>query len=578
MNQKYSPFQDPDSQWNSQFPSYASPGALLTIAASLVYMGDSLTLGYENGEEKTENSFAIVREGADFDGIETGEDFYDRFCDPDAANTTATPPGGGTKSAESELERDAVVSVEFPTPIVRDSGANETFGYFLNGGEAYDDVAVLSVSSFAGTGVGGLQYLTNFQDVIAAFLERSRRAGKRRLVVDLSANGGGFVIAGFELFAQLFPDIERFGAENIRLSDSLADIAAVFEKALQPDFQPQNLGEVRALQAFAQSPVTSNLIPGAVFTPGDEPFDSVEDVVVPPVELHGDRFTAYLHTPLDMPAVDFNMTGTGDRANPPPAVFRPEDIVLLTDGTCGSTCTIFSYLMILQAGVKTVSMGGRPRAGPMQAIAGVEGAQVFYFEDISAAASAALDLAPGVGQEGVLTAADDLEALADGYAIRRAADPALAGSVNGKNAFGMADASTPLQFLYEPANCRFFATADMLGGAEAAWRRAVDATWTDPAQFCAPGSRKPLEDEEERRTLDPLFDTARDAATTTTDGTGPAGGAPNDPNVVSVSGDGNVPDNEEADSGAVGIFMAAKQSGHTAVVAALATALWLWVG
>ena len=575
VNLKYSSFQDPDSQWNSQFPSYANPGALLSIAASLVYMGDSLTLGYENGEERTEDSLAIVQSGADFDGVETGEDFYDRFCDPDAANATTTQPGAGS-AVGSELERDAVVPVEFPAPVVQDSGANETFGYFLSGGAAYDDVAVLSVSSFAGTGVGGVEYLTNFQEVVAAFLERSRRAGKRRLVVDLSANGGGFVVAGFELFAQLFPDIERFGAENIRLSGSLADIARVFEGVLSPDFQPQTLDELRGVQALAQSPIASNLVPGAVFTPRDEPFASVGDVVAP-VELRGDRFTAYLHTPLDMPAADFNLTGTGDRADPPPAVFRPEDVVLLTDGTCGSTCTIFSYLMILQAGVKTVTMGGRPRAGPMQAIAGVEGAQVFNMVDIAAAASAALGLAAGVGAEEELGARDELEALAAGYAVRRAADPAFAGSVNGKNAFAMADARTPLQFLYEPANCRFFATREMLAAPEAAWRRAVDATWSDPARFCVAGSRKPLDDDDEVRTLDPLFDAAGDTTETTTDNADQDGGAPDDRNVVSVAGDGDAPDEEDATSGAVGTLTRIAGSRRMAAGAAFATAMWLWI-
>lgn len=195
LNAKYSSFQDPDSQWNSQFPAYANPGALLAIAASLEYMGDNLTLTYENGEKETEPSFAIVRDGINFDGIESGEDFYSRFCDPDAEVTTAA-------SNSKAEEKETVDSVVYPSPVVRDSGANETFGFFLDG-DNYDDVAILSVSSFSGEGVGGVEYLNNFQEVVASFLEQSREAGKKRLVVDLSANGGGFVVAGFELFAQV---------------------------------------------------------------------------------------------------------------------------------------------------------------------------------------------------------------------------------------------------------------------------------------------------------------------------------------------------------------------------------------
>lgn len=201
MNAKYSSFQDPDSQWNSQFPNYANPSALLSIAASLEYMGDNLTLTYENGEEKTQPSFAIVRDGAGFDGIESGEDFYNKFCNPDSTEGTTDAATASASSSRAE-EKDSVDEVVFPEPVVKDSGANDTLGFFLTE-PGYDDVAVLSVSSFAGEGVGALEYLTNFQQVVESFLGKSKQAGKKRLIVDLSANGGGFVVSGFELFAQV---------------------------------------------------------------------------------------------------------------------------------------------------------------------------------------------------------------------------------------------------------------------------------------------------------------------------------------------------------------------------------------
>lgn len=61
--------------------------------------------------------------------------------------------------------------------------------------------------------------------------------------------------------------------------------------------------------------------------------------------------------------------------------------------------------------------------------------------------------------------------------------------MNGKNAFVRSDAETPLQFLYQPANCRFFYTPEMVHGPELVWKRTVDATWTDPVMFCVEGSR-----------------------------------------------------------------------------------------
>ncbi|RYP56353.1 hypothetical protein DL770_010839 [Monosporascus sp. CRB-9-2] len=556
MSLKFSSFQDPDSQWNSQFPTYADPEAVLVVAGSLAYQGESLTFTYENGDEKTEANFAVIRDGIDFDGVNSGEDFYDRFCNPDSApaTTSAVPEETSTTSP-----------AVYPRPVVSDSGANETSGYFLDGTD-YDDVAVLAVSSFAGEGVEGLEYLTNFQEVVASFLEQSRRAEKKRLVVDLTANGGGLVIAGLELFAQLFPDIEQFGANNLRLADSLVDIARIIE-AIPADSVPNSQDEFLALQTLAQGSIISNVLPRGVFTPGGQRFRTVEDILGP-VSLQSDLFTAYQNTPLNTPSTDFNLTGSGDRSNPPPAVFAPKDVVLLTDGTCGSTCTIFSYLMILEAGVKTVTVGGRPRAGPMQAIAGVEGAQVFFFKDIAAAATAALILAPAERQAEL--AAGQLGTLAQGYAIRRAADPANAGAVNGKNAFGRADARTPFQFIHEPANCRFFYTAEMLDRPELVWRRAVDATWTDPEGFCAEGSRVPAKGS---RAPDPLFRlNANDSGAGLTGQPGDSSSDATDSASVAGGSSGDT----DSDSAAKGAFKGG-QGYRALVVASLTTAIWFWI-
>lgn len=184
------------------------------------------------------------------------------------------------------------------------------------------------------------------------------------------------------------------------------------------------------------------------------------------------------------------MTGTGNRATVAAAAFPPENVVILTDGTCGSTCTLFSYLAIMQNNVKTVSVGGRPVTGPMQSMGGVEGAQVFDLEDIQRAAAASIFLATPDQQAKMRQG--DTGIIAEGYALVRAATPGSAGAVNGKNAFSHTDAQTPLQFLNQPANCKFFYTKDMILGPEATWKRAVDAGFNNPNQFCVDGSQAPL--------------------------------------------------------------------------------------
>lgn len=56
--------------------------------------------------------------------------------------------------------------------------------------------------------------------------------------------------------------------------------------------------------------------------------------------------------------------------------FKAEDIVIVYDGYCASTCTIFSELMRQQGGVKTIALGGRPNKDIIQAVGGVKGTNV----------------------------------------------------------------------------------------------------------------------------------------------------------------------------------------------------------
>ncbi|KAF9871421.1 peptidase S41 family protein [Colletotrichum karsti] len=497
LNLKFSGYQDPDSQWNSGFKFYASNESALTVAASLAFQGPKVTITYDDGTERSEDSFAIIRTGANFTGINSGEDFYKKFCNPDSQ-----PKGNGTKpdapKTSSPPPPPQPTIQGYPWPVVRDSGANTTSGYFLNG-TGYDDVAVLAVSSFAPPdAIDSVEYLTNFQNTVAKFLEESKKAGKKKLVIDVAANGGGFVVAGYELFAQLFPDVNRFQANNLRLSDSMSMMSRL-ANAIPANFTPSSPEEQGAIDALQQSAVITNLLPGQVFTPDEQAFTSVDQILAP-VSLNGDTFTAYQEAPLNQTDPSFNLTGVGSKANPPPRVFQPENVLLFTDGTCGSTCTLFSYLMILQMGIKTAVIGGRPQTGIMQSIAGVEGAQVFSFNDLTSDAKAIVALTPKDKKEEVMKS--DVGELARGYAIKRSTTPKSAGAVNGKNAFSMFDARTPLQFLWEPANCRIFYTREMLSKPEKAWQRAVDATWGNPQQFCVANSVTPVT---KNNTMDPFF-------------------------------------------------------------------------
>ncbi|KAI1107423.1 hypothetical protein F4804DRAFT_352294 [Jackrogersella minutella] len=474
---QFSYSQDIDAQWNSQFITYTNlAGAGDPLAFGRIFIAPNVTLTFEDGLSKSKQTWATLQENVDFSNISTGDDFYDRFCNPAIASNSTKP----------DVTRRATPKNGFPIPFVQEREEGTMKGFFLNG-TGFEDVAVLSLSAFEDN--NNTRYLSNFQNAVQIFLNQSRTTGKQKLVIDLTKNGGGLVMAGFELFAQLFPGVNPFNANNMRLSDSLANTSQILA-ALPLQQQP----------AYArESIVLSSLLLANLSNPQGDKFSSVNDFLKP-VTLQGDKFTAYFKQLLNDPS--FTLTGTGNRSNPPPALFKPENVVLLTDGYCGSTCTIFSYLMLFQMNVKTVSVGGRPRSGPMQSIGGTEGSQSLSFSDISGTSTVILGAVtdPKISQQ---LQGSELDVLAQGYAVKRASSPDLAG-INFQNAFAPYDSQTPLQFLYEAANCRFFYTPQMITSAELAWKYAVNATWTDPATYCVEGSIVPVNTS---KAVDPAFQT-----------------------------------------------------------------------
>lgn len=96
-----------------------------------------------------------------------------------------------------------MVAPGYPTPIEITDDAVVS-GYYLNG-TGYSDVAVISLLAFES------ESFSEFQAVAQKFFADAVRDGKTKLVVDLSANGGGYILQGYDLFRQLFPNIVQDG-------------------------------------------------------------------------------------------------------------------------------------------------------------------------------------------------------------------------------------------------------------------------------------------------------------------------------------------------------------------------------
>lgn len=124
------------------------------------------------------------------------------------------------------------------------------------------------------------------------------------------------------------------------------------------------------------------------------------------------------------------------------------------------------------AGVRTVAVGGRPPSGPMQAAAGTRGAASYDAATLDrdfAVASAISDKAAAA-----LPARNESSFYYTyaGFNLRDQMRP---------------DGTTPLQFLYEAANCRIYFTLANVYNYTRLWQDAASAIWNDTS-LCVVGS------------------------------------------------------------------------------------------
>lgn len=177
-----------------------------------------------------------------------------------------------------------------------------------------------------------------------------------------------------------------------------------------------------------------------------------------------------------------NITGYGPLANiSGPPKFKPENIVIVTDGYCASTCTIFTEFLTQQAGIKTIAMGGRSTKDAIQAVGGVKGVNNYQFGYIQQAAQNAIRWNPAVNESILAGYKNDLP-------FYRAASGAAPG-VNVRDGLRQNDTDgIALQFKYEEADCRLYYTPEMTVDITSLWKAAADAQWGQGGKCVAGGN------------------------------------------------------------------------------------------
>ncbi|GAB1728181.1 hypothetical protein NU195Hw_g6128t1 [Hortaea werneckii] len=500
---EYGSLQDPDALWNNMFYLLAqvSLGPTGTGAGTFagggrgrwVYPGPCTTLGFENGTTLTIDNFAKVQ--VPFDGITSGEDLYRTYFTPDPedlgdaeslATMTSSSSSVASSTSSSATSTSTIPAPGYPTPLVREKN-NLNSGYFLEG-EDYNDVAVLSVPSF----VGSVEDERAFQAVNTYTINQAVAQNKSKLIIDVSANGGGTILQGYDLFKQLFPHILPYGATRFRAHEALDLIGQ--EVSHFSGLVPRSLKANETVRDWVSTVFNYRTDTDVNY----EPFESWAEKFGP--HAYGpapDNFTSLIRWNLSDVLTPENSGGIAvsgylNRSNITSQPFRAENIVIVYDGYCASTCTIFSELMRQQAGVRTIALGGRPNRNPIQAVGGVKGTNDFPYSYILAAAAFPFEYQYLHGTSYYSTTAlgeyNDLAILRSTNAVINSRDGIRKGD----------DEEIPLQFRYEEAECRILYTPEMAVDQTATWKTVADTAFRG-VSHCVAGNYSSAESGGTRR-------------------------------------------------------------------------------
>jgi hypothetical protein len=491
----YGGHQDKDALWNDLFYSLAQVsqggggGATGSFTGnsrgSLVYPGPTTTLTFANGSEVTNENFAKVV--VPMSHIQGGPDMYRKFLSPPPEayrnawgmlrqdseenidirvpdhkiSIRPSYPEEVDCAISSQRHTQTIPAVGYPSPVIRQK-QNLNGGYFLEGPE-FRDVAVLTVGSFH---TQGRLVAQDFQKINSDFIAAALAANKTKLIIDTSANGGSTILQGYDLFKQLFPSIHPYGASRIRAHETIDRLGQLHSGSINhSDVNSTNLND----EAFWSYHTDLDL--------DDRKFSSWGQKYGPRPQGPGnDTFTSLMRWDLNDPQIPkwssgIWVSGYRGRSNTTSQPFQPQNIILVTDGFCSSTCTIFSEFLRQEASVRTISLGGRPSLHPMQSVGGTKGTTAYQWDAIFQEIHDSFLIS-----NQTLRSALNQTAMAQ-YSLLPIARSAFA-QVNLRDGIRRNDdGQTPYQFLYEPAECRIFYTKQMVLDQSVVWKTVADTVW-----------------------------------------------------------------------------------------------------
>lgn len=222
---------EPNADWNDLMSSAAGDVQGLYSAFegnTIFYPGENITFNFENGSTTGSLPWLALYSNLIFDNppsLSSGQDLYDYFVlgisppsNSTAAASTSVPAAASTSfaAASSTVAAATATTTEgsadatpsnwgylpaYPNdPVVSQPNlgllnGGVVSGYFLN-----DEVtAIISIPSFDVTA----EAVASFSSTVGQFLEKSKSAGRTRLIIDLQRNDGGGELLAIDAFKQV---------------------------------------------------------------------------------------------------------------------------------------------------------------------------------------------------------------------------------------------------------------------------------------------------------------------------------------------------------------------------------------
>jgi hypothetical protein len=460
-------YHDPDTRYNAMF--FMQPAESFGYFTSpRFYPGPSTSVTYENGTTRNYTNSAIVLEPRAWRYISDPQTFYETYIEPSTSSLRLKKRDPNALPYHLENPRDHTfqsafaiqhgsIPLFYPRPYIAHSASEVPLaGYFVN--TAQGQIGVLVVQTF---NTDDDVDAREFQRVIQRYIAEAKSRGVAKHIIDVRTNGGGKVLSGYDMYLQFFPSQKPQTQSRWRGHPA----SELFGKSISSFTVPTSAnGELYT------SPFSNDAYLSADLTKLSD-----WNAMYPPARFHNDTFTTLLKYNLSDPLTTSNIrlavgivpTGYGSRSNFTEDPFRAEDLIILSDGICASTCSIFVELMVQQSNVRTLAIGGRPQLGPMVPVGGTKGTLVLpsiYLQSLSKYLLAAFS-------SQARPVADSIPS-PFGIAVQDA-------SVNFQDNIrkGLESDGVPTQFLNDTASCRIWYEPRMLLNVTSLWEKAASVAF-----------------------------------------------------------------------------------------------------